>query len=339
MTDDLKVGDVVAKPGMKSTGYFEAMRRMDGKPLNIAVLLANGSKAGPFVWVLGGLHGEEVWGTIAMQKVFRELVPSQMSGSIAFIPTVNPSSFWAKGRCSAEDGGDIERLFPGSPEGTYTERLAYSIYEKVSNSNADSLMTLHGHGSVFEIIDFTVFDYSDPKTKGANREASRAMNVDYAFGIPEPILGGCLINQCVSKLGMPSIMIEGNTVEFYAENLVNWFKHLGILPEKPAYRDKIRINKLVIMNSKHGGIFVSKVDLYTKIVKDQLLAEIVNFEGETVEELISPIDGMIMTIRRFPIVLPSWEDKLLDKGRKYPGRSWEDHIVFELAGLGTKEDW
>ena len=112
MVKDLKFGDAVAKPGSKAIGHWTAIKRMDGQPENLVVLLANGSKPGPTVWIIGGLHAEEVWGSIGAQKVLKDLDPSKMSGSVICLPAANPSAFWAKARCSPHDGGDAERLSP-----------------------------------------------------------------------------------------------------------------------------------------------------------------------------------------------------------------------------------
>lgn len=204
---------------------------------------------------------------------------------------------------------DLERVFPRSPEVDYTERLAHAIHQIVI-SKAKYLIYLHGGGDS-EIIDFAVFAYFNAKTKDANREMAFACDYDYAFGMPERILGGGLQAFHASAAGIPSIGLESNDREIHPRNIMRILVHLGVLEGKAIRKEKIRIKSLHVLRCKHSGVFIPIADCYHKVSKGQVIGRVVDLIGETIEEINSQTDGMVMTVRRDPIVKSTWNTRLV----------------------------
>ncbi len=92
--------------------------------LPIAVV-ANGT--GRTALLLAGNHGDEYPGPIAILKLMRELQPEQVRGRVILMPALNLPAVRAATRLSPWDGKNLNRCFPGRPDGTLTEQIAHYL--------------------------------------------------------------------------------------------------------------------------------------------------------------------------------------------------------------------
>ncbi len=112
-------------------------------PVPIAVL-ANGR--GPTVLLMAGTHGDEYEGQIALTGLIRELEPGSIRGRIIVLTMANSPAAEAGLRTSPIDGGNLNRAFPGNPQGGPTEMIAHYI-EQVLMPVADYMVDLHSGGT------------------------------------------------------------------------------------------------------------------------------------------------------------------------------------------------
>lgn len=103
---------------------------------------------GPTVVILGGVHGDEYEGTLIAASVVAEAGTWLQRGRLRVVPVANPSAYAAARRESEEDGADLARSFPGSPDGTWTDRLASLLAAEVI-AGADLLIDVHSAGERF----------------------------------------------------------------------------------------------------------------------------------------------------------------------------------------------
>lgn len=82
---------------------------------------------GPTVLILAGNHGDEYQGQIAIMKLARELTPEMVNGRIILIPSLNFPAARAAARLSPVDGMNMNRAFPGQPEGAVTSQIAHYL--------------------------------------------------------------------------------------------------------------------------------------------------------------------------------------------------------------------
>lgn len=101
---------------------------------------------GPTLVIAAGVHGDEYEGQIAVSELARELVPEDIRGRLILLPMLNFPAAEAGLRCSPVDGGNLNRLFPGSASGSVSEILAH-WYEEVLMPMADYAVDLHSGGS------------------------------------------------------------------------------------------------------------------------------------------------------------------------------------------------
>ena len=89
------------------------------------------SGAGPTALLTGGNHGDEYEGPIALQELAATLRPGDITGRVIVLPMMNLPAFAAGRRCSPIDGGNMNRSFPGRPDGTVTQKIAHYIASRL----------------------------------------------------------------------------------------------------------------------------------------------------------------------------------------------------------------
>ncbi|MBC7812960.1 MAG: succinylglutamate desuccinylase/aspartoacylase family protein [Burkholderiales bacterium] len=102
---------------------------------------------GPTALISAGVHGDEgPWGAWAIRKLLERLTPDQLIGTLRIVPVANPLAMEADARNAPLDVLDLNRVFPGDPNGSHTERLAAALVANAVNG-ADVVIDLHGGGS------------------------------------------------------------------------------------------------------------------------------------------------------------------------------------------------
>jgi predicted deacylase len=101
----------------------------------------------PVGLVIAGVHGDEgPWGAFAIQRFLEDTPLKALKGTLRIVPNANPLAMWTDKRNAPSDNKDLNRAFPGDPDGSHTEKLA-SIISEVAVDGADVVIDLHGGGS------------------------------------------------------------------------------------------------------------------------------------------------------------------------------------------------
>ena len=140
---DFKVGEVITKPGEKSSGYIIAPAGDDSGEVRIPVTVVNGIKAGPVLALVAGVHGYEYPPVLAMARLSQMLDPMQLSGKVIIVHVANVPSFLKRTvYYNPYDWKNFNRVFPGKIDGTCSERSAYQITKEVIDQ-CDYLIDMH----------------------------------------------------------------------------------------------------------------------------------------------------------------------------------------------------
>src|SRR5579863_8344345 len=90
----------------------------------------NGARSGPAVVVTAGYHGSEYASIDAVVRLGASLDPAQTAGQVLCLPVMNPPGFWERTAYLVPvDGRNLNRVFPGKPDGSFSERLAFHLFE------------------------------------------------------------------------------------------------------------------------------------------------------------------------------------------------------------------
>ena len=151
-------------------------------PLELDVFLARGKQSSPLALLTAGVHGDEYEGPDAVAALTRALPLAGLNGSVVAIPVVNPMALSAGQRLAPVDGKNLARCFPGSPDGTPTERLAHAVFKTFAEP-ATHLIDLHSGG--VEYLFVPVAGYYGPAS-GANPSyvSARPFGIECRWNLP-----------------------------------------------------------------------------------------------------------------------------------------------------------
>ncbi|PWE32594.1 N-alpha-acetyl diaminobutyric acid deacetylase DoeB [Maritimibacter sp. 55A14] len=142
-------------------------------------VLRNGE--GPTALLTGGNHGDEYEGPVALQGLAHTLDPAQITGRVIIVPAFNYPAFRVGARLSPIDGRNLNRAFPGRPDGTVTEKIAdYFLHSLVPM--ADIVMDFHSGGKTLDFVPFATAHVQENKEwQAACVAAMRAFNAPYSM--------------------------------------------------------------------------------------------------------------------------------------------------------------
>lgn len=133
---------------------------------------------GPTALLTGGNHGDEYEGPIALFDLAHSLRPEEVTGRVIMVPAMNQPAFAAGTRTSPIDKGNLNRAFPGRPDGSVTEKIA-DYFQRVLLPMADVVLDFHSGGKTLDFLPFCAAHILPDKAQQA--EAFRLVQ---AFGAP-----------------------------------------------------------------------------------------------------------------------------------------------------------
>jgi predicted deacylase len=201
------------------------------------VVLKNGE--GPTALLVSGTHGDEYEGQVALCNLVKTLDPARIRGRVIVLPAANFPAVIVGRRTSPIDEGNLNRLFPGNPDGTVTEQIAFHIEHELVPM-ADLVCDLHSGGSSLMYVPSALYG-------GWKRDGSAAPGVAAlkAFGAPvayvaetnqggsRTLSGGAARHNvvCLGTEAGGSGHVTRSALRMVAHGVNNVLAHLGILPE------------------------------------------------------------------------------------------------------------
>ncbi len=285
-------------------------------PVSIPVYVLAGRHHRPCLALVAGVHGDEYDGILALQALVREVSPEGLEGSLLVIPVTNPPAFAAASRQAPQDDRDLNRVFPGRPEGTLSERLAHALCTDIL-AEADLVFTLHGARSTGILLPWIEFLDTSGNVGARSFEAAHASGFRDLMALPP--LPGRLIT-ALAERGIP--LIEGEVggrgeaadanIAFYRARIDAVARHIGVrtTPQTPLPADPApRVWHLHSISAGAPGIFLSEVELGLPVRTGDVLGRIVTITGDLGAVIQAPCDGVIGGLRTHAGVAP--EDDVL----------------------------
>jgi len=151
------------------------------------VVLKNGD--GPTALLVSGTHGDEYEGQVALCNLVKSLDPASIHGRVIILPAANFPAALAGRRTSPIDEGNLNRLFPGDPDGSVTQQIAYHIEHELVPM-ADLVCDLHSGGSSLMYVPSALFgNWRRDGSTSAGVEALKAFGSPIAY-VAEQQQGG-----------------------------------------------------------------------------------------------------------------------------------------------------
>ena len=239
---------------------------------------------GPTVLLVSGNHGDEYEGQVTLIKLTRRLAAEDVRGRIIILSAANFPAAMAGMRTSPIDEGNLNRSFPGDPDGRPTAALAHYI-ESVLLPMADCVLDLHSGGSSLMYIPSALARRSsDPAKRAQTIEMMRlfgapiSMLLDSPQGEDRTLTGGT--ERVGVKLHMGTELGGSGTVTpaalAYAERgVARLLDYFGVLT-KALHDEKPGRTRLVAVKGPHyycyapdAGLFEPYVDLGAEVEAGQ----------------------------------------------------------------------
>lgn len=314
----MKIGRVEAKPGTRSHGYID-VTDLHGYLLRLPVTIVNGSKDGPVLCLVAGIHACEYCGIETTMRISKEIDPQKLSGAIVSVPLVNVPAFQAKtAYINPLDGVDLSTAFSGSDEGSISYIIANILFREVV-SRANHLIEFHGGDISEENIDFVIVEeIGDEKVDNVSKILGRCFCSDYMWvkgRMPKAKRGLQLkggLCEAANRSGISSVMpeaghsgkIQESAVGFLLNGTLNVMRYLGMLEGAPKMSKPKEFYAQHLVKAGSAGFFRPIVDLGVDVSRGQPIGHIRNIFGEIIEEVTSPVDGVFDFLLFHASVLP-----------------------------------
>lgn len=161
-----------AAPGQKTIALLR------DRDLSLPVTTIHGNRPGPRVLLTAGIHGCEYCSIQAAIELASELDQDVVAGRLTIVHLANASGFSERlSEIVAEDGKNLNRVFPGRDDGSQAERLAHLITSL--QDDADFYVDMHG-GDLHESMHPLVFipGVAEKRITDRAREAAKVLDVD-----------------------------------------------------------------------------------------------------------------------------------------------------------------
>ena len=296
---------------MSKTSEIKKYKSPCGLEICFPVTKIKGANDGPKVLILAGIHGCEYPSIVAAIRISQELKPEDVSGEVTIIPICNVQSFEKRTPflCPV-DGKNLNRVFPGNLTGTYSDAMAYYLYQDFI-TKADYLIDLHGGDMVEKLEPFIIYH------EGENQETTKGAReiVDY-FGIPRAVCtrhgtprdGAGSTQGSAARAGIPGVVTEiggigqldQQSVDGHLEGIRNVLRHFKVLKGEAVKHDVKYYSELVLLYTPVAGIFYRAVEVSDTVKKDQKVGHIEDYFGNILAEIKAPKDGRIFYLTSSP---------------------------------------
>ena len=293
----IKIMNVTAKTGEKTQDFISFINSNIKAPIT----LISGERTGKTILIMGGIHSAEYVGIQTAIELARELEPSAINGNIIILPLVNTDGFEHRTNSMVyEDGKNLNRVFPGDKDGTLADKMAYTITHEIF-PNIDYMIDLHCGDSYEEL---TPYIYAQGATDSETRKKSLAMakQMDVPYIVLSQVASKGAYNHAGS-LGIPGVLMERGNLGVWSKKEVDDNKRdvrrmlgmLGFINENEQEVAGGRVlENVVYQNADFAGCFYPTKKAGEKFCKGELLGEIRDYFGNTLQRYSASFDGVIL---------------------------------------------
>jgi N-alpha-acetyl-L-2,4-diaminobutyrate deacetylase len=266
---------------------------------------------GPTALLTGGNHGDEYEGPVALSKLAQRLTAEEVSGRVIIIPFMNTPAFHAGRRTSPIDKGNLNRSFPGKPDGTVTEKIA-DYFRRTLLPLADIVLDIHSGGRTLDFLPFAACHVLPDKHQQAQCEAGmQAFNAPYSMRMLE-LDAGAMYDTAAEQQGKVFVTTElggggsssARSVAIAERGVRNLLVHAGVLQGDVELRPTVMLDMpdgSCFVASEHDGLLEMCRDLGDQVRKGEVIARVHDIKrtGAAPVEYRAGRDGLLAA-RHFP---------------------------------------
>ena len=275
-------------------------------------IIRNG-KGNRRVCIVTGSHGDELEGQMVCYLVAKQLNEhlDLLDGTVEIYPALNPLGIDTIQRGIPNFDLDMNRIFPGNPNGTMAEQAAHLIVED-----------LKGADLVFDIHSSNLYLRETPQVRinVLNEEElvplAKRLNIDFVWVHDAATVLESTLAHSLNSTGTKCLVAElgvGQRINHKMCNrltlgIFNLMKDMGMWKGEV---DQSLISKPIVckgdsvefLNAATSGIFITELKCGVVVAEGEEIGQIVEpMTGEVLSSVVSPVEGYMFTIRAYPIV-------------------------------------
>lgn len=289
---------ISVEPGNVWTGYLE----LGQGEFRLPAAVLHGTRPGKTMLITAGVHGGEYVGIQAAIELSQKLKIQKVAGTIIIVKVINVPAFERRnGSMGLTDGKNLNREFPGNPEGTEMERLAWAVSHELQPI-ADYYIDLHSGDDYEQLTSYVYYaGMADEKTVSQSRRMAEQVDVPYM--VRSNVASGGAYNYAASQ-GIPSILIErggmgawtSEEVRSTRRDVRNILCHLGIYQGKKDYRTyyPLDVTDICYQDASRDGLWYPFKKPGDMIREGEILGEVRDYEGGLLELSVAEYDGVIL---------------------------------------------
>ena len=275
-------------------------------------IISNG-KGNKRVCIVTGTHGDELEGQMVCYLVAKQLNEhlDLLDGTVEIYPALNPLGIDTIQRGIPNFDLDMNRIFPGNPNGTMAEQAAHLIVED-----------LKGADLVFDIHSSNLYLRETPQVRinVLNEEElvplAQRLNIDFVWVHDAATVLESTLAHSLNSTGTKCLVAElgvGQRINHKMCNrltlgIFNLMKDMGMW--KGEVDQSLISNPIVckgdsveFLNAATSGIFITELKCGVVVAEGEEIGQIVEpMTGEVLSSVVSPVEGYMFTIRAYPIV-------------------------------------
>ena len=271
-------------------------------------------RSGKRISIVTGIHGDELEGQYVcylIAKMVKENIQC-LTGTVDIYPALNPLGIDSMQRGVPAFDLDMNRIFPGNEHGTMAEQSAYRICEDLKG--ADMVIDIHA-SNIFlrEIPQVRISEMTASKLV----PSAQLMGIDFIWIHQAATVLESTLAHSLNSTGTPCLVAEmgvGGRInrpmcQHLVDGIQNLMHHMGIWSIAPE-ADKIGqsvvcqgADAVCFINAATSGVFVTGIHNDIKVHAGQSIGQIISpLTGEVLSNVLAPCDGLLFTIRAYPMV-------------------------------------
>ncbi len=263
--------------------------------------------------IVTGTHGDELEGQMVCYEMARLLTEEtvHLDGTVEIYPALNPLGIDTIQRGVPNFDLDMNRIFPGNPDGTMVEQAAHTIVEDLRG--ADLVIDIHSSNLYLRETPQVRINVLDEETLVP---LASYLNVDFVWIHDAATVLESTLAHSLNSTGTPCLVVEmgvgqrinhkmcsrlvGGILCLMREmNMWQGIINRPVMPEPLVCRG----NNVAFLNAEASGVFLTDLKCGTIVAEGELIGEIVEpLTGSVLSRVVSPCKGFLFTIRAYPIV-------------------------------------
>ena len=286
------------EPGEKWNGELE----LANGEIKLPVTVLHGHGTGKTMLITAGVHAGEYVGIQAAIELSQKLKIEKVTGTIIIVKVMNRPAFEARnGSMGLTDDKNLNREFPGDPQGTEMERLAWAVSQELQPV-ADYYIDLHS-GDDYEKLTPYVYYAGMAAEEVVAESRKMAEQVDVPYMVKSNVASGGSYNYAASQ-GIPSILIERGgmgdwnyeEVRSTRRDVRNILCHMGIYQGIKDFRTyyPLDVADVRYQDAEESGLWYPFKKVGDMIQEGDILGEVRDYEGKVKEVSIAEFDGVLL---------------------------------------------